>query len=138
MKKDQNMTEQELNSKARQRAIDERLHTFKITGEPIYLVRSRRTEPGSMRQVRVHDGQVTSCSCKGWEYRQDCTHAQAVTRRLEREGRRHRTPAKDQGTDRQRGLRPLPDPPRGREVTTSITQETAITDPTEVLCELVE
>jgi hypothetical protein len=91
------MTEEELDDRARERAISERLHTFKLAGEPIYMVRSRKSEPGSMHFVRVEDGRVTSCSCcKGWEYRQSCTHAAAVTRRLEREGRRHRTPEKDQ------------------------------------------
>jgi hypothetical protein len=57
------MTDQELNARARERAIRERLHTFKIAGQPVYLVRSRQTEPGSMHPVRVSGGQVTRCGC---------------------------------------------------------------------------
>jgi hypothetical protein len=78
------MTDQELNNLARARAVSERLHTFKATNQPLYLVRSRKTEPGSMHTVRVSGGQVTRFSCAGWEYRQGCTRAPAVTRRLER------------------------------------------------------
>jgi hypothetical protein len=80
----------ELNDRATQRSVDERLHTFKIAGQPVYMVRSRETEPGSMHQVHVHAGTVQHCTCRGWEFRQRCTHAAAVTRRLEREGRTHR------------------------------------------------
>lgn len=46
------MTTAEPDTRATRRAIDERLHTFKVTGQPVYLVRSRQTEPGSMREVR--------------------------------------------------------------------------------------
>lgn len=83
------MTQTELDTQARQRAITERLHTFKLAGQPVYMVRSRTTEPGAMHCVEVaRDGHVLGCSCKAWQYRQSCTHAAAVTRRLERE---HRT-----------------------------------------------
>jgi len=81
------MTHTELDQRARQRVVDEHLHTFKVAGQALYLVRSRETEPGAMHQVRInsrHD--VTSCTCKGWFYRRSCTHSQAVMRRLEREG----------------------------------------------------
>jgi hypothetical protein len=82
------MTTEELQTRATDRAIAERLHTFKIAGQPLYMVRSRETEPGAMHQVHVTAGAVDHCDCKGWYYRQSCTHAAAVTRRLEREGRR--------------------------------------------------
>lgn len=82
------MTHEELDMRARQRSIDERLHTFRIAGTPLYMVRSRGTEPGSYHQVRVNGTTVTDCTCAGWAYRQSCTHAQAVARRLERERRR--------------------------------------------------
>lgn len=81
------MTMTEFDERARIRAATERLHTFKLAGQPLYLVRSRGTEPGSMHQVHVTAGQVDDCTCKGWLYRQSCTHAAAVTRRLERERR---------------------------------------------------
>jgi SWIM zinc finger len=88
------MTNQQLDERARQRAVSERLHTFKLAGQPLYLVRSRGTEPGAMHQVHVsRAGVVDDCTCKGWEYRRVCTHAAAVTRRLEREARGHRTNA---------------------------------------------
>lgn len=80
------MNQEELEERARLRATVERLHTFKLAGQPLYLVRSRGTEPGSMHQVHVsRAGAVDDCTCKSWEYRRVCTHAAAVTRRLERE-----------------------------------------------------
>jgi hypothetical protein len=81
------MTTTELDQRARDRAVTERLHTFKLAGQPLYMVRSRETEPGSMHQVHVTAGRVDHCTCKGWYFRKSCTHAAAVTRRLEREGR---------------------------------------------------
>lgn len=88
------MTAQELDERARRRAIGERLHTFKLAGQPLYLVRSRGTEPGAMHQVHVsRAGSVDDCTCAGWEYRRICTHAAAVTRRLEREARSRRSSA---------------------------------------------
>jgi hypothetical protein len=84
------MTVHEIGQRATQRSVDERLHTFKIAGQPVYMVRSRETEPGSMHQVHVTAGVVDHCPCKGWYHRQSCTHAAAVTRRLERESRTHK------------------------------------------------
>ena len=90
------MNEQELKERARKRAMSERLHTFKLAGQPLYLVRSRGTEPGSMHQVHVgRTGRVDDCTCKSWEYRRVCTHAAAVTRRLEREHPRRSRAALD-------------------------------------------
>ncbi len=89
------MTPQELNERATARAITERLHTFKIAGAPTYMVRSRETEVGSMHQIHVSSGAVDHCTCTGWHYRQSCTHAAAVARRLEREGRTHTTRTTD-------------------------------------------
>lgn len=82
------MGTEEIETRATQRAIGERLHTFKIAGQPVYMVRSRETEPGAMHQVHITAGAVDHCDCKGWYCRQSCTHAAAVTRRLQREGRR--------------------------------------------------
>ena len=80
--------QEELQERARLRAAAERLHTFKLAGEQLYLVRSRGTEPGSMHQVHVSlSGEVDDCTCKSWQYRRVCTHAAAVTRRLKREGK---------------------------------------------------
>jgi hypothetical protein len=80
------ITRQELDSRARERAVSERLHTFKIAGQATYMVRSRETEPGAMHRVDVTaDGTVARCSCKGWDYRRSCVHSAAVPRRLERE-----------------------------------------------------
>jgi hypothetical protein len=93
----QPITQAELDARARERAMDERLHTFKISGEPIYMVRSRHTEPGSYHRVEVDGDRVVECTCLGWYYRASCTHAQAVLRRLERERRRRpaMTPASE-------------------------------------------
>jgi uncharacterized protein YegJ (DUF2314 family) len=79
------MTQQELVSRAYDRAKAEHLHTWKIAGQPFYLVKSRKSEPGAMHQVEVgYQGTVTNCTCQGWMYRQSCTHAAAVARRLQR------------------------------------------------------
>jgi hypothetical protein len=79
---------------AGQEAAPERLHTFKLAGQPTYIVKSRKLEPGSVHLVHVnYAGEVTHCDCPGWYYRQSCAHAQAVTRRLERERRRGRRTA---------------------------------------------
>jgi hypothetical protein len=58
-----------------------------MAGQPVYMVRSRETEPGAMHQAHVTAGAAAHCSCKGWYYRRSCNHAAAVTRRLEREAR---------------------------------------------------
>jgi hypothetical protein len=86
------MTQVELETRATARAADEGLHTFRLAGQGAYLVKSRKSDPGSMHVVRVDSaGHVLDCSdCKGWEYRRSCTHAAAVTRRLEREARKSR------------------------------------------------
>lgn len=88
------MSPQELNERATARAIGERLHTFKLAGQPVYMVRSRETEVGAMHQVHVTAGTVDHCTCPGWFYRQSCTHAAAVTRRLQREAKTTK-PARD-------------------------------------------
>lgn len=83
------MTDEQLDAGARQGASSERLHTFKLAGQPTYIVKSRRLEPGSVHLVHVnYAGEVTHCDCPGWFYRKSCAHAQAVARRLERERRR--------------------------------------------------
>jgi hypothetical protein len=84
------MTQVELETRATSRAADEGLHTFRLAGQDAYLVKSRKSDPGGMHVVRVDSaGHVLDCSdCKGWEYRRSCTHAAAVSRRLEREARK--------------------------------------------------
>ena len=86
------MTHTELDQRARARAADEHLHTWRLN-DGLYLVKSRKLAPGSHHLVAVdlHTGEIEHCSeCPGWEYRRSCTHAQAVERRLEREGRKSR------------------------------------------------
>jgi hypothetical protein len=80
------MAPETLKQRSRERAQAERLHTFKLSGQPAYLVKSRHLEPGSMHVVRIDSrGRVSSCDCPAWHYRMSCTHAAAVERRLERE-----------------------------------------------------
>jgi SWIM zinc finger len=79
------MSPQELDQRARARSTG--VKTWKAAGQPLYLVRSLTTDPGAMHTVQVTvDGEIAECSCKGWEYRRSCIHAQAVLKRLEREG----------------------------------------------------
>lgn len=80
------MTFQQLQQLATDRAQAERLHTFKIAGNAGYIVKSRKSEPGSFHRVlTTTDGSVVACDCKGWQYRNSCTHAAAVSRRVERD-----------------------------------------------------
>jgi hypothetical protein len=90
------LSKADLDQRARQRAAEEGIHTFRLAGVSAFLVKSRKTDPGAMHVVHVAgDGTVTECSnCPGWHYRQSCIHAAAVTRRLERE-RRVSRPALD-------------------------------------------
>jgi hypothetical protein len=82
------MTAAEIEARARQRAIDERLHSFAIEAQRLYLVKSRQSAPGTHHMIRViGDGKASRllCDCKGYEYRKSCTHLEVVRRRGERE-----------------------------------------------------
>jgi hypothetical protein len=89
------LSKADVNQRARERAAEVGLHTFRLAGSQAFLVKSRKTDPGSMHVVTVDThGIVTDCSnCPGWQYRQICVHAAAVTRRLERERRSGHLPA---------------------------------------------
>lgn len=78
------MTAEEIATRARQRAKDEGLHSFAVETHRLYLVKSRSIT-GEHHMVRVNGDRV-ACDCKGWYYRQSCTHSAVVIRRGEREG----------------------------------------------------
>lgn len=83
-------TYEELAQRARQRALEENLHSFCVERRRLYLVKSRKLAPGTYHMVRVHrNGQVT-CDCPGWERWSVCAHQQTVVKRLEREASRRR------------------------------------------------
>jgi hypothetical protein len=88
------LSKADLDQRARERAADEGLHTFRLAGSQAFLVKSRKTDPGAMHVVTVDEtGTVTGCShCPGWDYRRSCVHAAAMTRRLERERRGNHLP----------------------------------------------
>jgi hypothetical protein len=68
-----------------QRAFDERLHIFAVPGRPnCYVVRSR-SDPAERYHLVAGPGGAVGCSCRGFEYRQSCKHAEALMMRLGRE-----------------------------------------------------
>src|SRR5439155_91199 len=83
------MTAAEIEARARDRAVEERLHSFAIEAQRLYLVKSRQSAPGTHHMCRVigdHIGARVTCDCKGYQYRSSCTHSAVVIRRGEREG----------------------------------------------------
>ena len=64
-----------------------RLRTYKVATVEVYLVKSRKTEPGSYWEVEVR-GEEIWCSCPASKYFGVCAHAFAVERRLKRRSRR--------------------------------------------------
>ena len=81
-------TYQELVQRARQRATEDKLHSFCVERGKLYLVKSRKLAPGTYHMVRVHwNGQIT-CDCPGWDRWSVCAHQQTVAKRLEREAAR--------------------------------------------------
>jgi hypothetical protein len=89
------LSKADLDQRARERAADEGLHPFRLAGSQAFLVRSRKTDPGSMHVVTIDaTGIVTDCShCLGWHYRQYCVHAATATRRLQSERRGNQLPS---------------------------------------------
>jgi hypothetical protein len=81
------MSHEDLATRARQRSTDEGLHSWSLCPGSLYMVKSRKGAPGSFHLVSVLDGRA-QCECLGAQYRGGDTraHAQAVLKRLEREG----------------------------------------------------
>ncbi len=78
------MTREELVIRAKERAVNERIQTFKISGS---YVSPSRSNPGVAWELGIGpDGEVW-CSCPGFAYRQTCKHAEALKLRLHCEGR---------------------------------------------------
>lgn len=78
------MTSEELEARALTRAYRERVHIFSVPGRPgVYVTRSR-SNPEERYNLVARDG-VVACSCKGYEYRATCKHAQALLNRRARE-----------------------------------------------------
>ena len=78
------MSGAELQARALARAHDERVHIFKVPGRPgVYFTRSK-SEP-CRRHSLVVKGDEVACSCRGYQYRQSCKHAEALRNRLARE-----------------------------------------------------
>jgi hypothetical protein len=77
------MTREELVTRARERALEEKVQAFKISGS---YVSPSRSNPGVAWELGVgQDGEVW-CSCPGFTYRQNCKHSEALKLRLQREG----------------------------------------------------
>jgi hypothetical protein len=71
-----------------QRAFDERVHIFAVPGRPNCYVVKSRSNPAERNHLVVGPGGAVGCSCKGFEYRQSCKHAEALKMRLGREASR--------------------------------------------------
>lgn len=73
----------ELQARALQRAYDERVHIFAVPGRPgVYITRSK-SQPRRRHTLIAADD--VACSCRGFEYRKSCKHAEALKNRLARE-----------------------------------------------------
>src|SRR5690242_3846920 len=74
----------ELEARANQRAHDERVHIFTVPGREGVYQTSSKSEPGVKYSLVSRDG-IQACSCKGFEYRANCKHIEALRNRLARE-----------------------------------------------------
>jgi hypothetical protein len=91
------MTFAELQARAIQRAHDERVHIFRVPGRPgVYRTRSK-SNPYRRHTLVARDG-VEACSCRGFEYRKNCKHVEALRNRLAREAGRSGGPLDDEST----------------------------------------
>jgi hypothetical protein len=82
------MSSETLQARAMQRASDERVHIFAVPGRPnCYLVKSH-SNPADRYYLVAGPGGAVGCSCKGFEYRQSCKHAEALKMRLGRDASR--------------------------------------------------
>jgi hypothetical protein len=95
------MTRAELQARATERAAAERLRAFRLC-DGTFAVKSRSLQPGAFHLVAVMPGEIR-CDCPGYFYRQSCTHAAAVERRVVRE-RKAPTPIRPE-SDADRRLR---------------------------------
>jgi hypothetical protein len=77
------MSRAELEARAIARAHAEHVHIRRTERANVYSTCSK-SEPG-VKHTLVADGELVACSCKGFEYRQSCKHAEALRNRLARE-----------------------------------------------------
>jgi hypothetical protein len=79
------MSRETLQARAMQRASDERVRIFAVPGRPnCYIVKSH-SDPSERYYLVAGPGGAVGCSCKGFEFRQSCKHAEALKMRLGRE-----------------------------------------------------
>jgi hypothetical protein len=78
------MCREALQARAMQRAVEERVHIFAVPGRPNCYVVKSRSDPAERYHLVAGPGGVVGCSCKGFEYRQSCKHAEALLTRLAR------------------------------------------------------
>jgi uncharacterized Zn finger protein len=79
------MEPSELETRAKTRAVAERVRLVKLAGTNRYLARSRTAEPGSYFELDVSPWGHIRCSCAAYLYRGVCKHAMALRLRLARE-----------------------------------------------------
>ncbi len=83
------MEPSELERRAEERALPERVRVVKLAGTKRYLARSRTVEPGSYFELYVSPWGHIRCSCAAFDYRGICKHVAALKMRLAREKQRH-------------------------------------------------
>jgi len=74
---------EELESRARRRAVVERVRVVKLAGTGRYLARSRTVEPGAYFELFVSPWGHIRCSCPAFSHRGVCKHAEALRIRLQ-------------------------------------------------------
>ena len=78
------MTPETLSARAIQRAFDQRVRVFPLSGRPGCYVARSKTDPSIRYTLVVGPEGVIGCSCQGFAYRQSCKHAEALRNRLAR------------------------------------------------------
>ena len=79
------MEADELETRARERAIAERVRVVKLAGTNRYLARSRTVEPNAYFELFVTPWGHIRCSCPAFSHRGVCKHAMSLRLRLAKE-----------------------------------------------------
>ena len=72
----------ELEARAMQRAVAERVRVVKLAGTQRYLACSRTVDPGAYFELEVSPWGHIRCSCPGFSYCGVCKHVMALRLRL--------------------------------------------------------
>jgi hypothetical protein len=79
------MNQTTLQARAQQRASEQHIHIFAVSGRPGCYVTKSKSDPAERYHLVAGPDGIVGCSCRGFEYRQSCKHAEALKNRLARE-----------------------------------------------------